>query len=262
MAPSSATPRKAARGAPAKKRSGATGERAGASAGSGDRSTPDAAAPDGPEARIGTPAQGRELRARGRHTMRKLLDAGVEVFSERGYHAARVDDIVKLARTSHGTFYLYFSNKEDLFRALAADVAQQMVGLAEDLPPVGPGEEGYLRLRQWLARFGELYERFGPVVRAWTEAEIGDSAFGRLGQDVLTEFSRVLAARIRSATPSDVDPQIAALALAAMIERFHYYVLAGHVRVPDDVALDTLARVTHIGLFGGEVGLARAASAS
>ncbi len=54
--------------------------------------------------------------------MRKLLDAGMRVFAERGYHAARVDDIVRAARTSHGTFYLYFANKEDLLRALAVEI--------------------------------------------------------------------------------------------------------------------------------------------
>ena len=44
----------------------------------------------------------------------------------KGYHPARVDDIVKVAKTSHGTFYLYFSNKEDLFHALVLDVAEEM----------------------------------------------------------------------------------------------------------------------------------------
>src|SRR5690349_21936859 len=79
---------------------------------------------ESPSARGGVPAQERELRAQGRKTMRKLLEAGIKVFGRRGYHAARVDDIVKEARTSHGTFYLYFSNKEDLFRALLHDVAR------------------------------------------------------------------------------------------------------------------------------------------
>ena len=64
--------------------------------------------------------------------MAKLLDAGMRVFAERGFHAARVDDIVRAARTSHGTFYLYFANKEDLLRALAVECAEQMSALADD----------------------------------------------------------------------------------------------------------------------------------
>jgi AcrR family transcriptional regulator len=182
---------------------------------------------------LGTPAQGRELRARGKRTMRKLLDAGVEIFAQRGFHAARVDDIVKLAKTSHGTFYLYFSNKEELFRALAQEVAGEMITLADSLPPI------------------EVYEHYGPVIRAWTEAEIGGSEFGRLGTDVLTEFSRVLTGRIRRSSSPDINPQIAALAVVAMIERFNYYVLSRQVNVSRDEMLDTLATVTHAGLFGG-----------
>src|SRR6266511_4251695 len=90
----------------------------------------------GAETRAGLPAQGRALRARGRRTLERLLDAGARVFAERGYHAARVDDIVKAARTSHGTFYLYFASKEDLFRALATEVASELTGLVDTLPPM------------------------------------------------------------------------------------------------------------------------------
>src|SRR3954467_6235934 len=115
------------------------------------------AAPAAPVAatplRGGVPARERELRAQGRKTMRKLLDAGMTVFERRGYHAARVDDIVKVARTSHGTFYLYFSNKEDLFRALLGDVAQELNALSESLGDIAAGPEGYAELRSWLERF-------------------------------------------------------------------------------------------------------------
>jgi AcrR family transcriptional regulator len=183
--------------------------------------------------------------------MRKLLDAGADVFAERGYHAARVDDIVKVAKTSHGTFYLYFANKDDLFRALATEVAQEMLGLAESLPPIEPDDPGYHELRSWLERFAGLYEHYGPVIRAWTEAEIGGSEFGRLGTDVLAEFARALGKRIGQADSAGVDPQIAALALVAMIERFNYYVLSRQVDVARPEMLDTLAAVTHAGLFGG-----------
>src|SRR5437660_12891034 len=97
--------------------------------------------------RGGAPAQERELRAQGKKTMRKLLDAAMVVFEKRGYHAARVDDIVKVAKTSHGTFYLYFANKEDLFRALVADVAEEMTTLADSLGDVRSDESGFTELR-------------------------------------------------------------------------------------------------------------------
>jgi AcrR family transcriptional regulator len=198
----------------------------------------------------GAAAPTRELRARGQRTMRKLLDAGVDVFATRGYHAARVDDIVKLARTSHGTFYLYFANKEDLFRALVAEVTDEMHTLAESLGPLAPTAAGRDELEAWIGRFADLYARYGSVIRAWTEAEIGSHEFGRLGTDVMARFTRVLSERIAAAEPVDLDPVIAALCLVAMLERLNYYVLASQIEVPREQMVATLARVTHAALFG------------
>jgi len=192
----------------------------------------------------------RDLRARGRNTRRKLLDAGARVFAAKGYHATRVDDIVKLARTSHGTFYLYFPNKEDLFRALADEVRQEMQALAESLGPLQPGPQGREELRSWIAKFVDLYEQHGPVIRVWTEAEIGGSEFGRLGTELLTEFTRVLIRRITAASPPDLDPTVAALALVAMLERLNYYAVSEQVPIDRETMTDTLARVTHAALFG------------
>src|SRR4051812_29834043 len=92
------------------------------------------------------PIQGRELRAQGRKTMGRLLDGGMRVFAERGVHAARVDDIVRAAKTSHGTFYLYFPNKEALLRALAVECAQEMDELSTTLGAVTADEAGYAEL--------------------------------------------------------------------------------------------------------------------
>jgi AcrR family transcriptional regulator len=206
---------------------------------------------DRPSTRGGGPARERELRAQGRKTMRKLLDAGMQVFARRGYHAARVDDIVKGARTSHGTFYLYFSNKEDLFRALLADAARELEGLSAALAAVGPDDEGRAALREWLASFVELYERYGPVIRAWTEAEMSGSELGQLGDDLLGGFTAVLAQRIRTTAAPGTNADIAALALVAMVERVNYYVQSRALPVDRDQLLDTLTAIIHVGLLGG-----------
>ena len=207
--------------------------------------------------RGGAPAQERELRAQGKKTMRKLLDAAMTVLDKRGYHAARVDDIVKVARTSHGTFYLYFANKEDLFRALLTDVAEEVAALSETLGPITPDEAGYRELRGWLGRFSELYVHYGPVIRAWTEAEVEGDDVGRMGEQVLTTVVTALIGRISEANDTahsnhgaDFDPQVAALATVAMIERLHYYLLSRQIDVPRDDLLNTLATVLHVGVFG------------
>ncbi|MBV8234285.1 MAG: TetR/AcrR family transcriptional regulator [Acidimicrobiia bacterium] len=202
--------------------------------------------------RGGAPAQERELRAQGKKTMRKLLDAAMTVLEKRGYHAARVDDIVKVARTSHGTFYLYFANKEDLFRALLHDVADEVRTLSETLGPVTPDEAGYRELRGWLGRFSDLYVHYGPVIRAWTEAEVEGEGVGRMGEQVLATVAAALVGRITDAKDSaDFDPQVAALATVAMVERLHYYLLSRQLDVPRDDVLDTVATVLHVGVFGG-----------
>jgi len=203
-------------------------------------------------ARGGAPAQERELRAQGKKTMRKLLDAAMVVLEKRGYHAARVDDIVKVARTSHGTFYLYFANKEDLFRALLTDVAEEVASLSDTLGPVGPDEAGYRELRAWLGRFSDMYVHYGPVIRAWTEAEVEGDDVGLMGEQVLATVATALIGRIRDAEPSaDFDPQVAALATVAMVERLHYYLLSRQLDVSREELLDTLATVLHVGVFGG-----------
>ncbi len=46
----------------------------------------------------------------------QILDAALAVFAERGLAAARIDDIARRAGLSKGTIYLYFPNKEALFR--------------------------------------------------------------------------------------------------------------------------------------------------
>jgi len=181
--------------------------------------------------------------------VRKLLDAGIEVFGSKGYHAARVDDIVKAAKTSHGTFYLYFANKEDLFRALVSDVSDDMNALVDSIGDLTPDAAGLAMLRGWLERFADLHRQFGPVIRAWTEAEIDTGESGRLGTDLLGGFTAALGNRIALSAAVVPDPQLAALAIVAMVERSNYYAMTGQIDGADSLT-DTLAEVTFASLFG------------
>ena len=162
-------------------------------------------------------------RARGRATRARLMDAGVAVFSRRGFHATRVDDIVKRAKASHGTFYLYFGSKEALFQELVAEVAQQFHTLTDDLPDIRDTPEGREALETWLDSFIGLYRTYGPLIRSWTDSEAPTGSEGPAVPDLLGHIAGDLATKVKPRRNARLDPAIATLVVVAMVERVNYF---------------------------------------
>ena len=61
----------------------------------------------------------------------ELLDAAVDLFVERGYAATRLEDVARRAGVSKGTLYLYYDNKEELFKAVVRSSIVPVIGDAE-----------------------------------------------------------------------------------------------------------------------------------
>jgi AcrR family transcriptional regulator len=192
--------------------------------------------------------------------MRRLLRAGKLVFADRGYHASRVDDIVRAAHTSHGTFYLYFTNKDDLLRSLAEECAQDMRAIVESLGEIGPGPAGLAEISRFLREFVQLSHRHGSVLRAWAEGASDDVELRRIGARTWRHMAARIDERIvhsaasgpASASARGVDSRAASVALIAMLERFAYFVVSRGVATDDDATgYSSVARVVHRGFFGG-----------
>ena len=64
--------------------------------------------------------------ARGRRTLRRILDAAELEFGTRGFHDASVVSITTKAGVAQGTFYIYFESKERLYRELVADLGARL----------------------------------------------------------------------------------------------------------------------------------------
>lgn len=227
---------------------------------------------------MGAPARG-PSRRQGAETRAKLLDAAVPTLAEKGYHATRVDDIVRQAGVSHGTFYLYFTNKEDLFRTLAERCADDADALASSLGVVDPGPAGVATLRAWLSEFLAFYRRYGVVIRAWAENQVTDRTLARLGAASFERITATLRASMAGgpdddagsggdpAAATDRDPtgapdrgaaqrrlELRTAALLAMIERFAYVTTSRDLGFGEDTLLDNLALVVHRGFFRRPLG--------
>ena len=64
-------------------------------------------------------------------TRQRILEAAEEVFAEKGYHGAVVDDIVHAADTSKGGFYFHFPNKQGIFLALMEALTPRLINATE-----------------------------------------------------------------------------------------------------------------------------------
>ena len=193
----------------------------------------------------GTPAQDRELRAQGRETVRKLLEAGTVEFEERGFAGVRVDDVVKRAGISHGTFYLYFANKEDLFKALLKDALHDMEIVTGDFPVVTGDETGLRLLRAWVRKFSAAYAAHGTVLRTLSSANAQMDMFA----DGLQLFASLTEAMTTGMTAAAVaaghqqdNAELTAFACIMMIERVNF-VMTTEVQLPEELMADKIADI-------------------
>ncbi len=99
------------------------------------------------------------------NTRERILDAALSVFSNKGYHDTRLDEIVDESGTSKGSIYFHFPNKEKLFIALVdkfTDLLERKVreSVPEDAPAI---ERVRVALEAVLNTFGK-YRRPAKVL--------------------------------------------------------------------------------------------------
>jgi AcrR family transcriptional regulator len=77
-------------------------------------------------------------------TRDRLLTAARSLFVGRGYHLTRPQDVARLAGLGHGTFYLYFANKQACFLAFAAAAKEELDRFLQPRVSGADGLETYL----------------------------------------------------------------------------------------------------------------------
>jgi len=70
----------------------------------------------------------------GEDKKQNMIEAALKLFEEQGYHQTKVSDIVREAGVAQGTFYLYFQNKEDMFREIAAACLDEIAEALKQRP--------------------------------------------------------------------------------------------------------------------------------
>lgn len=86
-----------------------------------------------------------------------ILDAALDEFSQKGFAAARLDDVAKRAGVAKGTIYLYFKDKEALFQELLRAQISPVIAMLEAVLSGGGTDSKPAPLRELAHRVAELF---------------------------------------------------------------------------------------------------------
>jgi len=102
----------------------------------------------------------------GKRTLRAMLGVANQLIADRGYRGLRIDDVVKAAEVSRGSFYTYFENIDDFVCVMGLRAIHQASEVVRERPDVPVRAS----LRRWLRRYAEVHVTTGQLVNVWIEA--------------------------------------------------------------------------------------------
>ena len=174
-----------------------------------------------------------------RSAMKALVDNGRDVFVERGYHATRVDDLAAAAGVSHGVFYRYFENKDQLAIVLTVQAMRAIADTFVEIPNVTTSNTS--DLRRWLRRYNTAQSGEAAMIRVWVDAAQEDARLRSLSASALDWGRRRMVPILAGRGFGDVDMD--AVVMVALLGAF-----GAQRRGP--AAVDAAAHVLERGLLG------------
>jgi len=176
------------------------------------------------------------------------VKAARALFEKQGYLDTNVGDISRRARVAHGTFYTYFSSKEEIFSEVADALVTDVQRIAEAEPHVAGdagiserierSNRGYLRAYQENARMMAVLEQvatFNPRLAAVRRAS--RRFWVQRNSDAIRRWQD------QGLVDTAIDPQYAASALGSMIDRSAYVWIVLQEPYEFDKAVEQLTRL-------------------
>lgn len=153
--------------------------------------------------------------ARGEATRDGLVTAAESLFGREGFHATSIADITREAGVGHGTFYLYFANKESIFRELIRHLSHE---LRRTIRESVAGVEGRVRVEEeGLRAFLRFVKSHRDLYRIVLEAEFVAPDLHRWYYERLAQgYTEGLEAAMAAGEIAETDAETLAYALMGM----------------------------------------------
>ncbi|WP_116998999.1 TetR/AcrR family transcriptional regulator [Desertimonas flava] len=195
---------------------------------------------------------------KGRRSSEAFRRAAADVFADKGFLNATVADIAAAAKRSPAAFYYHYESKEDVLIALFRDFSDAVMERANQM--FDPKAEPEAQIDQLVGNFVTIYQEWLPVLTAVFQQSMVDETFyghwKAIRQAAVTSIRSWVTNAQRKGSGRDLDANLAASALAAMLDGFCYVWLAREGDL-DDVDFDmksaqhTLSALVYRSLYSG-----------
>lgn len=184
----------------------------------------------------------------------QILGVATEVFAEKGYHDARIDDIVVRAGVARGTFYLYFHDKRAIFEEL---VGRFVARLSDSIVTIELTEDPLLAraaLRANLLRVVQHFLSDPAMSRILLSAAVGlDVEFDRRLLAFYGEITDLIERSLGDGQSAGwVRPgamRIRSFCLVGILKELVYQLILRGTEYPPDVLVDAMLDLLTEGLF-------------
>lgn len=180
-----------------------------------------------------------------------IFQAAIDVFSEKGFDKATMDDIAARANVAKGTIYYHFKSKEELFLFLVEEGVEMLregveSKLTEDLTP---REKIELILREQISFFGQYRDFCVILLRESWGAEDRQLEFRKMIRSYMILIEKVVQEGKIAGAFHDVSAENAGSALFGMAAIASLHILLGKGEYDEDKLFSDLKQIALAGLL-------------
>ncbi|MBE2184621.1 MAG: TetR/AcrR family transcriptional regulator [Anaerolineae bacterium] len=164
-------------------------------------------------------------------TRGRILDAALQLFADKGYHEASVDEIVEESQTSKGSVYFHFPNKQTLFLSLVDKFSNLLERRIKEA--ISQEAEGIAQVDAALTACLETFGQYRPLAKVMLVQAMGlGSAFEQKLMEVHNRFATLIKGYLDQAVAlgeiAPVDTNIVSRAwMGAINEVVMHWVMTG-----------------------------------
>jgi AcrR family transcriptional regulator len=187
----------------------------------------------------------------------EMLAAGLELFSEKGYHNVSMNEIARKSEFAIGTLYKFFKNKEDLYKALVLEKSDKIHDAV--MKAIEDPDDEIEKLRNYVRVKRQFFHDNVPVIRLYF-AETRGASFNivaGLDREIREQYGHFLEALAsvfkrgikRKRFMRIADPYYLAVAIESLTNAFLLLWLEAPERHPYPEDPDTILNILFKGLI-------------